>query len=214
MKNRRKHFLINKPLQLRYMFYLVFTLLIVLSTAGFGLYFGIWGEVLNAFTDKQFQSDLITAARLTQYEDVRTGTSTETPSTLTVFRQAEKLNDRQREIFNQILKDTNRRLLPKFLLLLFFIGWGTIFISHKIAGPFYRLQKAFESMGKGDVSTRIHLRKYDEARYIVDYFNTAVSYLDSVFIRLKKITGTKDTDAASRNAQIQEELSKIKTSAD
>ena len=71
-KERRHHFFINKPLQLRYMFTLTLILGVIVLASLVSIYFGIWGGILDAFSDAMIQNDLLTAMRLQGYEEVRT----------------------------------------------------------------------------------------------------------------------------------------------
>ena len=194
------------------MFYIVFTLLVVSSVAGLSLYFGIWGGILDALSNEKIQNDLITAVRLSQYEAARTPGGQTTTDGLTFFKQAEKLSLRQREILNDVLYDTNRKLVPKFLILIFFIAWGTVFLSHKIAGPLYRLQRGFRDLKTGDLQTRLYLRKSDEAKFISHDFNEAVESLDQAVSRIKSVVTQYESNPTEMAARIKEELSKIKTS--
>ena len=216
MKERRKHVLINKPLQFRYMAYLVFPLTIVSAVTILSLYIGIWGSVLDAFSNEIIRNDLLIASRLTEYEQARmpVPAKEEPASALSFFRQTEKLSLRQREIFRDILNETNRQLIPKFLLLLFFIAWGSIYLSHKVAGPLYRFNITLSEIEKGDLRIRIHLRKFDEARYIAEHFNRTLENLDFTFSRLKNIIRENEANPERMTARLKEELAKIKTSAD
>lgn len=47
----------------------------------------------------------------------------------------------------------------------------TLFVSHKIAGPLYRLKKAMHSLGEGNFSIEIKLRKLDQLKDIAEAFN-------------------------------------------
>lgn len=53
----------------------------------------------------------------------------------------------------------------------------TLFISHKIAGPLYRLKKAMRDLGEGDFSTEINLRKLDQLKDIAQEFNNMAGKL-------------------------------------
>lgn len=53
---------------------------------------------------------------------------------------------------------------------------GLLF-SHRIAGPVYRLKKAMEQVGEGDLSLLIRLRSGDELHELKDAFNDMVSNL-------------------------------------
>ncbi len=212
MAELRKHFLINKPLQLRLMSYILAALLVVAAAILLNFYFGIWGNVLETFSNQETLNDLLTAARLSQYEEARLPSPSNSPSELLpFFKQAEKLSQRQREIFKDILDQTNRKLLPQFGLLLVFIGWGSIFITHKIAGPLYRFHESLGEVEKGNLHIRIRLRKYDEAKFIGARFNRAIENLENIFSRIKKIARDKKSDPAEALALISEETSKIKT---
>jgi len=214
MKERRKHFFINKPLQLRYMAYTTLTLLTISIIALVSLYIGIWGSVLDSFSDEKIRNDLLIASRLTEYEQARLPSKSDPLSTLSFFKQAEKLSQRQREIFKDILNETNRKLIVKLFLLFFFIAWGSIYLSHKIAGPLYRFHLSLEDVEKGDLTTRVHLRKFDEAQFLADQFNRTMESLDVTFARLKNVVNENESNPKRMVARLKEEFSKIQTSVD
>lgn len=211
-QNRRKHFFINKPLQLRYMLAVIAPLLLINLVAIVGFYFGIWGKVLDTFSDEQTLNDLLTASRMVEYDQARQPQTPQDFSALSFFKQTEKLGQRQREVFKKILNETNQSLTWKFFLLLFFVGWGTIFVSHKIAGPFFRFSKAFNEVEKGDYRARIGLRKMDEGHPTAREFNEAMEKTDLLLSELKALT--LDQNASQAVAKIKEKLSAIQTSAD
>jgi hypothetical protein len=66
-QNRRKQFFINKPLQVRFMLAVVIPLLFINLVAIAGFYFGIWGKVLDSFSDEKTLNDLVTASRMVEY---------------------------------------------------------------------------------------------------------------------------------------------------
>ena len=209
-QNRRKHFFINKPLQLRFMLAVIIPLFLINLVALAGLYFGIWSKVLETFSNEQTLNDLVTASRMVEYDQARHPAASRNFSSLSFFKQTERLSQRQREIFKGILNETNRSLLWKFSLLLFFLGWGTIFISHKIAGPFFRFSKSFNEMEKGDYRSRVILRKLDEGQDVAQEFNEALMKTDQLLADLKTLTQEKDASQAV--VKIKEKLSAIQTS--
>lgn len=211
-RNRRKHFLINKPLQFRFMAYITGTLLTVAIVLMCSLYFGIWSGILDAFSNDQIRNDLLIATRLTEYEVARVTPEAPPPLALSFFKQTQKLSERQREIFRNILDDTNRKMIPKFALVLFLIGWGSIYLSHKIAGPLYRFQLGLAELDKGNLTIRITLRKGDEGQFIADKFNQTVENFDFTFARLKNIVNENESNPERMAMRLKEELSKIKTS--
>lgn len=215
MRERRRHFLINKSLQLRYMLTVALTLAVVTTASLVGLYFGIWGGVLDSFSDQRILNDLVTAARMQQYEEARRPQSQAEDSffPLSIFRQAELLSERQQEIFKEILDETNRNLSEKLFFLLLLIAAGTIFLSHKIAGPFYRFEKVLSQIKKGEIDVRCHLRKFDEAKSVAQALNGAVESLDLKVSRLKKIV-QEEKNSDRLLDRLKEALSQFKTTSD
>ena len=211
-QNRRRNFFINKPLQFRFMLAVIVPLLLINLVALVGLYLGIWSKVLETFSNEQTLNDLVTASRMVEYEQARHPIANQNFSSLSFFRQTEKLSERQREVFKGILDDTNRALLWKFALLLVFLGWGTIFISHKVAGPFFRFSKAFGEVERGDYRSRIVLRKLDEGHPVAQEFNDALKKTDLLLSDLKTLTQEKDASQAV--AKIKEKLASVQTSTD
>lgn len=215
-KERRRHFLINKPLQLRYMVTISLTLFIVIFVALASLYFGIWGGVLDAFSNEKIQNDLVTASRLQEYEEARVPSTQQEEglSTLSFFRQAERLSGRQKEIFKDLLNQTHRNLVGKLLFLFVLMAWGSVYLSHKVAGPLFRFQKILESIREGDLAIRCHLRKFDEAKSVAQSFNQALDFLDSTVSRMKKVVLQDEKNYDLLLPRLKEELSKFKTSSE
>ena len=216
LRERRRHFFINKSLQLRYMLTLSLVLISVTAVSLVGLYFGIWGEVLGSFSNEKILNDLVTAARLQQYEEARTvpAVTDQSFNTLSLFRQAERLSDRQREIFKEIIDRAHSRLIEKLFFLFLCIALGSLFLSHKIAGPLYRFETVLYQMALGDLRVRCRLRKFDEAKSVSQAFNRTLDSLDYKISQLKRIVREKDKDPASLLPRLKQELSEFKTSAD
>lgn len=214
MQNRRQRFFINKPLQLRYMLAVSIPLVVICFVTIFGFYVGIWGEVLASFSDDQIRGDLLTASRMVEYDQARytSASSSSGFSVLSFLKETEKLSQRQREVFQDILEKTNRSLFWKLLLLLVLIGWGTIYISHKIAGPLYRLSKALEEVENGNYRARVFLRKGDEGHPVAKEFNDALEVTDQILSDVKRAVQAPDPSQAL--SRLKEKLDSIKTSAD
>lgn len=47
----------------------------------------------------------------------------------------------------------------------------TIFISHRIAGPVYRMEQITRKVNEGDLNVRVKLRRSDELKSLGDHFN-------------------------------------------
>lgn len=65
------------------------------------------------------------------------------------------------------------------LLLGIIISGFSLFLSHRIAGPLYRLERSVEEITKGNLAFKIVLRKKDEARELADGMNIMIEALSS-----------------------------------
>jgi methyl-accepting chemotaxis protein len=68
----------------------------------------------------------------------------------------------------------------------------TLYVSHKIAGPLYRLGRSLENIGSGDLTFSVQLREHDELSEIAQTLNNTIENL------------------RSRVSQIQEEIHGLK----
>lgn len=65
-------------------------------------------------------------------------------------------------------------LLPLVFIVMLLLS---IFISHRIAGPIYRLERELKEISKGDYSCRIKFRSNDELQEIADGINELLECL-------------------------------------
>jgi len=187
-KNQRKHFLINKSLQFRYIFYIILTLTILSAVSSVCLYFGIWDSVLQEFSNESIQHRLEFSTRLREYQEARSLKESAGQITLSLIKEVELFSSREREILNQILATTYKKLIPLILALFFFIGWGSIFITHKIAGPLFRIESSLRKLCEGKLNFRVTLRKGDEGQNLAPIFNKFLENIDGTFYQLKETT--------------------------
>ncbi len=80
-----------------------------------------------------------------------------------------------------IVKTVNFRIFMSMILISPLVGALGIYLSHKIAGPIYRIEKFLGTMGTGDFSTRITLRKGDELVSLAGAINRLVDSLSASF---------------------------------
>ncbi len=109
-----------------------------------------------------------------------------------------------------IVKSVNIQILLSLLLLTPLVVLIGIMLSHRIAGPIYRMERFLEGIANGDITRFITLRKRDELKSLADGINTVVKSLRGrvteeveIIKRLhKEIT---DLEGLSRNVQISPE---------
>ncbi len=85
---------------------------------------------------------------------------------------------------NAVKGQTDRQIFFGVAISIVLMMVVSIYMSHKIAGPLYRLKKCFLDVAKGDLSFEMRLRKGDELTDLVDDFNGM----------LKSLKGMVETD--------------------
>lgn len=125
-----------------------------------------------------------------------------------------------------IVKLVNFRILLSILLITPLVALIGIFLSHRIAGPIYRMEKFLNNLALGDLTGRIVLRAKDELITLANGINFVVDSLKSNIVEqkaalsksnlelanLKKAGDARPTDMASIKEsanRLDEELKKI-----
>jgi len=73
-----------------------------------------------------------------------------------------------------VLKNANVKALLSTLVVIPFAAWFSMFLSHRIAGPWYRLETTLHEMAKGDFSHDVKLRPGDELKSLADAINAVI----------------------------------------
>ena len=88
----------------------------------------------------------------------------------------------------------------------------TLYVSHKIGGPLYRLNNSLESIGKGDLTLKIRLRHHDQLMDFASSINQmTMSLKDRVQQIQKEVTALKDKiqKGESSAEEIKEDTEKL-----
>jgi|GEM_PF-298661 len=72
-----------------------------------------------------------------------------------------------------------------------------LFISHRIAGPLYRLEKSLEQLGGGDLTVDVHLRQADEIKALADTLNRTMKNLKEPIAESKRKAEELEAEVSS-----------------
>jgi len=105
------------------------------------------------------------------------------------------------------------------ILLTFLIS---IFISHRIAGPIYKLSKAFGAVTRGELNDELQFRAKDHFRDVADDFNIMVRGLrqniekssDAILTAIAKLEKIAPTAAPAAQAEIEATLAVLREARD
>jgi methyl-accepting chemotaxis protein len=198
--HRRTHYLVKKHFQLKYTLVITIAILTVMFVSGIGIYVGMWSSIIENFSEFKVSENLETARRIAGYEDARYGKGDFRLEK--IFREAELLSAQEQDILHSALKSVNRALLPKMIILVAVIFIGSIFVSHRIAGPMYRLEKSALAVRDGDLRVKFNVRKTDEMKDVAVDLEKMVESLHDDIEKIKKL---------NHDPEIAKILSKYKT---
>ena len=182
-KYKRKNYLIKSRFQLKYTLSIVMLLVAVMVATGAGMYLGMWGSIITNFNKFKVSEDLETAKRISDYEGVRYQKGDYRLEK--IFREAELLSGEQRNALKDALAAVNNSLLPKALALAAVIFIAGIFVSHRIAGPLYRIERSAEAIRKGDLTVNFHVRKDDDIKDTAHILDEMVDTLQADVMKIK-----------------------------
>ncbi len=104
--------------------------------------------------------------------------------------------DKLSNIFEQV----NSQLFWWVIAFTGIIAFISLFVSHKIAGPVYRLEESMKLLASGDLTHKVHLRQGDELGDLKDAFNKMSESLNKMVY--------KDREVIERLAKTGENLQK------
>ena len=181
----RKHFFIDRKMQGRYMLTLLIPMLILLVFFLITLYYAS-------------QSIVGTTTRIIKEEvENKTTTAFQDEESPPVEAYQALLLDIKNYIRDFSSDVKYRRAVLASLLWIFGIGIFiivaqiallTVFFSHKLAGPIYRLEKACQSIIDGNYAEKIFLRKGDEMQNLAHLLNEVIRLSNERLCALRDAT--------------------------
>ena len=79
-----------------------------------------------------------------------------------------------------LLRNANAKALLSILFVFPVAVWFSVILSHRIAGPWYRLEMSLQDLARGDLSHDISLRKNDELQSLATSLNKVIQNLREV----------------------------------
>ena len=92
------------------------------------------------------------------------------------------------ENFLQIVKGTLRLLSVNLPVYFFLVILVSVFISHKFAGPIFRLEKVAEAIANGDLTVKAALRAGDELFETAESMNQMIELLRQKLLKEKHLS--------------------------
>ena len=87
-----------------------------------------------------------------------------------------------------IMKLVLKQVLFTALIFLPIVLAGSIYLSHKVAGPAYRLEKDMKKIAGGEFGLRLRIRKGDELQELTNEINGMVEKTGNMVMKIKNST--------------------------
>ncbi|NLD98438.1 MAG: hypothetical protein GX640_01070 [Fibrobacter sp.] len=195
----RKHFFIDRKFQGRYMLTFLIPMLIMLLFMIFTLYFASL-TIINT-TTRILRSDLESRISLGLQDQSN-------PTTEKYEQILGGVTDYVKKFSNN--KDVKKNLMSSLLwvfgagilLVIVQIVMLTIFFSHKVAGPVYRLECICKNIIDGKYTDIVRLRQGDELQNLAALFNEALRLTRERMLLLRDSDGAEERLKNSENIQI------------
>lgn len=138
----------------------------------------------NYLIDKRFQTKylILTILLLLSYTFIFTAILF-FPSVLTLYSDSSLVDKNEAARTFLILHGT---VWPTTAAIILIFSIVSIFLTHKIAGPVFRLKHALTELNNGNLDARIHLRKWDDLQELATQINLHSDDLNNYVLALKK----------------------------
>jgi len=103
----------------------------------------------------------------------------------------------------EILLLYHKHVWPAVFIVIPLFGFFSIFITHKVAGPVYRLKTRLQQLTEWDLDTKVTLRKGDDLQELADYLNILSGELQEFAAALKGNYETLSGDIDEIQQQIE-----------
>jgi methyl-accepting chemotaxis protein len=90
----------------------------------------------------------------------------------------------------EIFIRTSQIMVAPILLLTAVFSIAGIFLSHKVAGPLYRIERVAEELGRGNLDIKVKFRKGDELHDLADKLNLMIGGIKGMVFEDKKLVGS------------------------
>jgi len=103
----------------------------------------------------------------------------------------------------EVLLLYHKHVWPAVFIVIPLFGFFSIFITHKVAGPVYRLKTRLQQLTEWDLDTKVTLRKGDDLQELADYVNILSGELQEFAAALKRTHETLSGDIDDIQQQIE-----------
>jgi methyl-accepting chemotaxis protein len=183
----RKNYFVRKGFQLRFSIVVFVVTLVICVIAVWTTYITTWQEISAQVENQEFFSKIDNV-----YQKDPAGDNAAMVNSIIVVE------------FAQIFDRVSGSLILRMLIGAFVLFVLSIFVSHKIAGPLFRMENAAKALERGDLSVNIsNLRPGDELEDLARAIDAAITKLRGLMERYRQMA-VKLTDLASKINSYQE----------
>jgi len=177
MKFRRKQMIVQGRFQSGYIGWFLLTTIVIAVLAFVIMYWGVWKSSLNEFSSQRITEDMGLARRIQEYEAMRQ----QVGSPNAAHRCAMELFAwNQQETVKEILRTSRNRMIPATVIVIVVCFIASLLLSHRIAGPIWKMEKNLRALNSGNLDVNFRIRKRDE-------FHLLAAGLEEHAVRLKEL---------------------------
>ncbi len=177
MKFRRKQMIVKGRFQSGYIGWFLLTTIVIATLALVIMYWGVWRSSINEFSTQRITEDMGLAKRIQEYEAMRQ----QVGSPDAAHRRAMELFAwNQQETVKEILQSARNRMIPATVIVIAICFVASLMLSHRIAGPIWKMEKNLRALNSGNLDVSFRIRKRDE-------FHSLAAELEEHTGRLKEL---------------------------
>lgn len=175
---KRRNYLIDRRFQLHYVAIVFLFCVMIIGATVFSFYFGFRNVMYDQFSWRSLLSQLKAIDRVAGTQEMHNRYNRFSGQEKAVDvnkskmeREAAILGRKQEELFSYMLGKIIREVSVLLLALVVIVCLGTIFLTHKIAGPIYRIRMLLKQVHEGNLNVVFKLREDDQLQGLANSLN-------------------------------------------
>lgn len=175
MAFKRKNYMVKRSFQVRLMARIFSVIAVIIALLTGSLF------IVNELSFKTAKSSVSK-----HIESLTAGDESQNVSPTDIFKRTAKVGQQITKAVDDMRGNMIKAFIAALVLALLLTGTVFLLISHRIAGPVYRIEKSLQALEQGDLTMRVYLRDQDEFKDLGDIFNSMTASLNDKVNRIQQ----------------------------
>jgi methyl-accepting chemotaxis protein len=185
---KRKNYMVKRSFQVRLMVRIFSVIAVIIALLTGSLF------IVNEWSFKNTKSSVSK-----HIQSLTAGDESQNVTPTDIFKRTVNVGKQITKAVDDMRGNMIKAFIAALVLALLLTGTVFLLISHRIAGPVYRIEKSLQALEQGDLTMRVYLRDQDEFKDLGDIFNSMTASLNDKVNRIQQTIIQLQIDVEKEN---------------